>query len=58
MDERIILERRYRAAIARLGGAPGLLNLPEEIKRALANTNNLRAKVKLLELIIDAKGGH
>lgn len=57
MNEKDLLIRRYRTAIARIGGAPALLSLPERVKDALKNTNDLRTKVKMLELIAHEKNG-
>lgn len=44
---------RYQIAIRRLGGAPGLLSLPESIKEVLKETTDLETKVLLLELIAE-----
>lgn len=57
MNEKDLLIRRYKTAIARIGGAPALLSLPERVKDALKNTNELRTKVKMLELIAQEKNG-
>lgn len=45
------LEIRYQNAIEKIGGAAGLLNLPEQVKNVLKNTTDLKAKVKILEEI-------
>lgn len=50
-----ILEIRYQEAIKEIGGATGLLNLPEQIKDILKNTKDLETKVKMLEEIAKIK---
>ena len=40
-----VLEIRYQNAVEKIGGAAGLLNLPEQVK------NVLKVKVKILEEI-------
>ena len=42
---------RYAEAIKKIGGAPGLLGLPEAVKEALKTVTDLKAKVETLELI-------
>lgn len=49
------LEQRWSEAIKRIGGAAGLLALPEQVQEVLKNTNDLETKVKMLELIVDNK---
>lgn len=44
---------RYEKALKRIGGAKELLNLPEQVKEILINTQDLEAKTKMLELIAD-----
>lgn len=45
------LEQRWSRAIRKIGGAAGLLSLPEQVKKVLQGTNDLETKVKMLELI-------
>lgn len=47
------LEKRWASAIRRIGGAQGLLDLPESVKAVLMATHDLETKVKLLELVAD-----
>ena len=47
------IEQRYSKAIREIGGAPGLLNLPEQVKEILKNTTSLEYKVEMLELIAE-----
>ena len=51
------LEQRWSRAIREIGGAAGLLNLPKQVQDVLKNTNDHETKVKMLELIADAKAG-
>ena len=46
-----VLEIRYQNAVEKIGGAAGLLNLPEQVKHVLKNTTDLKVKVKILEEI-------
>lgn len=46
-----VLEIRYQNAVEKIGGAAGLLNLPEQVKNVLKNTTDLKVKVKILEEI-------
>lgn len=45
------LEKRYSAAIKAIGGTPGLLALPDNIKNLLKDVTNLETKVRMLEEI-------
>lgn len=49
---------RYKRAISRIGGAPALIDLPEQIKAQLRNTTDLLTKTTILEAIADAKLQH
>ena len=49
------VEQRYQAAIREIGGAAGLLSLPEDVKNILKETMDLETKTVLLEAI--AEGG-
>lgn len=49
------LEQRYHDAINALGGALGILKLPEEVRTALQSYVTLETKVKMLELVVEAK---
>lgn len=51
------LEKRWSKAIREIGGAIGILNLPEQVQDVLKSTSDLETKVKMLELIADAKAG-
>lgn len=44
------LEERYQGAIKKIGTL-NLLNLPEDVKAILKETNNFETKVKMLEKI-------
>lgn len=45
------VEQRYQAAIKEIGGAAGLLSLPEDVKNILKETMDLETKTELLETI-------
>lgn len=45
------IEMRYKKAIKDIGGAAGLLNLPDQVREVLKSTKSLEYKVKMLELI-------
>lgn len=49
------VERRYQAAIREIGGAAGLLSLPEDVKNILKETMDLETKTVLLEAIAEKK---
>ena len=51
------LVQRWSKAIENIGGAAELLNLPEQVREVLKNTTDLETKVKMLELIAEAKAG-
>lgn len=51
------LEKRWSKAIREIGGATGILSLPKQVQNVLKSTNDLETKVKMLELIADAKAG-
>ena len=46
-------EARYIRALKRIGGAEGLLCLPEQVKEILKNTTDLVTKTKMLEMIAE-----
>lgn len=46
------LEQRWNRAIKQIGGAAGILALPEQVRDALKSTTDLETKVKMLELIV------
>ena len=46
------LLNRYHIAIEKIGGTFALMALPEQVKTALMNCNDLETKVKMLELIV------
>lgn len=48
------LEQRYSKALKEIGGAAGLLNLPEQVKEVLKTTKDLAVKVEMLELVAKA----
>lgn len=48
------LEERYRIAIKKIGGAAGLLNLPDQVREVLKKDVDLETKVKLLEAVAEA----
>lgn len=45
------LEQRYSKAIEQIGGAPGLLALPEWVKKRLQRNVRFERKVEMLELV-------
>lgn len=45
------LEQRWSRALKKIGGAAGLLALPEQVRDVLKSTTDLETKVKMLELI-------
>lgn len=49
------VEQRYQAAIRKIGGAAGLLNLPEDVKNILKETMDLETKTEMLEAIAEKK---
>ena len=49
------VEQRYQAAIRKIGGAVGLLSLPEDVKNILKKTMDLETKTVLLEAIAEKK---
>ena len=51
-------EERYQAAIKKIGGAAGLLNLPEDVKNILKETMDLETKTEMLEMIAEEVMGH
>lgn len=46
-------EARYQKAIKEIGGAAGLLRLPEEVKNILKEATDLETKTQLLEAIAE-----
>lgn len=51
--EREIYVTRWSRAINRIGGAAGLLSLPEAVQDVLKMTDDLVTKTKMLEMIAD-----
>jgi hypothetical protein len=49
------LLKRYEKAIKKLGGALGIMSLPEPVQEALKIYTDLETKVKILEMVIEAK---
>ena len=49
------LEKRYSEAIKKIGGPAEMLNLPKQVKEILQNTQDLKTKVEMLELIAKHK---
>ena len=45
------LEIRYRRVLRRLGGVAGLSLLPENVKKILRDTTDLKTKTEILEAI-------
>ena len=52
------LEKRYAEAIKDIGGAAGILSLPEQVKEILKKTTSLEYKVQMLELIAQERREH
>lgn len=50
-----MLEERYIKAIEKIGGPAEMLNLPKQVKEILQNTQDLKTKVEMLELIAKHK---
>lgn len=50
------LEIRYQRAMKSIGGAEGLLRLPEQVRQVLKDTTDLDAKTRMLEAIAIAVG--
>lgn len=48
------LEQRYSKAIERIGGAAGLLKLPEQVREVLSGNYDLETKVKMMEAVASA----
>ena len=51
--EREVYVTRWSRAINRIGGAAGLLSLPEAVQDVLKMTDDLITKTKMLEMIAD-----
>ena len=51
--EREVYVTRWSRAINRIGGAAGLLSLPEAVQDILKMTDDLITKTKMLEMIAD-----
>ena len=51
--ERDVYVTRWSRAINRIGGAAGLLSLPEAVRDILKMTDDLITKTKMLEMIAD-----
>lgn len=51
--EREVYVTRWSRAIKRIGGAAGLLSLPEAVQDVLKMTDDLVTKTKMLEMIAD-----
>mgnify|MGYP006872986400 FL=1 len=51
-------EERYQAAIREIGGAAGLLSLPEDVKNILKETTDLETKTEMLEMIVEGISEH
>ena len=47
---------RMNAAMEKLGGAIGVMNLPEEVKNIIVNCNDYETRVKMLELVCEQLG--
>lgn len=47
------LQERQKKAIEKIGGAMGLLNLPENVREMIANCGDYETKVKMLELVAE-----
>jgi uncharacterized protein YPO0396 len=45
---------RYQAALKKIGGAAGLMNLPDQVKEVLKSTTDLQIKTEMLEMIAGA----
>ena len=50
------LEQRYSEALKKIGGASGLLNLPDDVKAVLKGNYDLETKTKMLEAVAEAIG--
>lgn len=47
------LQERQKKALDKIGGALGLLNLPQAVRETIANCNDYETKVKMLELVAE-----
>lgn len=45
---------RYQKALKKIGGAAGLLSLPDQVHEVLKSTTDLETKTTMLELIAEA----
>lgn len=45
---------RYQKALKKIGGAAGLLSLPDQVQEVLKSTTDLETKTTMLELIAEA----
>lgn len=50
------LEQRHSEALKKIGGASGLLNLPDDVKAVLKGNYDLETKTKMLEAVAEAIG--
>lgn len=49
--ETMTLQERQKKALDKIGGAMGLLKLPEEVRKIVADCPDYETKVKMLELV-------
>ena len=47
------LQDRQKKALDKIGGALGLLNLPQAVRETIANCTDYETKVKMLELVAE-----
>lgn len=50
------LIERMNSAMEKLGGAIGIMNLPEEVKTIIVNCNDYETRVKMLEMVCEQLG--
>jgi hypothetical protein len=51
---RMTTEKRYQEALKKIGGAAGLLSLPDQVQEVLKSTTDMETKTTMLELIAEA----
>ncbi len=54
MDNKLI--ERMNKAMKRIGGPLAVLNLPDEVKKLIANCKDYETRVKILELVCEQLG--
>ena len=51
--DKMTLQERQAKALTKIGGALGLLDLPEDVRTIIADCQDYETKVKMLELVAE-----